>query len=65
MDVSQLQNEIQFASMLIDLGVTTVNKIEAFFKAKGVDDDVVLAQIMSDVDSRLARREPPPPPPAA
>jgi hypothetical protein len=59
MDMTQLQNEAQIAVMLIELGVTTVEKVKAYFASK-TDDDEVLAGIMLDVDSRIARRSDPP-----
>ena len=53
--MDQLQTEISLAVMLIELGVTTVDKVKALFASRG-HDDAVLATIMTDVTARLARR---------
>jgi phosphotransferase system IIA component len=58
--LANLQPEIATAEMLIHLGITTVEKIKAYFASK-VDDDEVLAGIMLEVDSRIARRSVQPP----
>lgn len=50
-----LTGEIQTASMLIALGLTTVEKIKALFASDGHDEDT-LAAIMLEVDTRIARR---------
>jgi hypothetical protein len=55
MDITQLQNEVNVAIMLLQLGVTTYDKVKEYFASKA-DDDQVLAGIMLDVDSRIARR---------
>jgi hypothetical protein len=55
MDLATLQQDIALASMLISLGVTTVDKIKGYFAGK-IDDDAVLAEIMLQVDQRIARR---------
>lgn len=46
---------IELAAFLINLGLTTVTKVREVFASDGQDDEI-LAQIMSEVDSRIARR---------
>lgn len=53
----KLQQEIQFAAMLVQFGVSTVEQVMAVFKANGNDDDT-LAAIQAGVESRLARHNP-------
>ncbi len=47
--------EIQTAAMLVQLGVTTIEKIATLFKSS-VNDDAELAAIMTEVNTRIARR---------
>lgn len=53
--LATLQPQIATAEMLIHLGVTTYEKVRAYFAAK-VSDDEILAGIMVEVDARIARR---------
>jgi hypothetical protein len=53
--MDELQAQIQTASMLISLGLTTVEKIRELFSSQGKDEET-LAGIMLEVDRRLARR---------
>ncbi len=46
---------IMLASTLIQLGLTTAEKIREVFKSDGADD-ATLAHIMAEVDLRIARR---------
>lgn len=52
---TDLVAQIQLASMLINLGLVTVERIKTMFADNGHDDET-LAQIMSEVDARIARR---------
>jgi hypothetical protein len=61
--IANLQPQIATAEMLIHLGIVSVEKIKAYFASK-VDDNELLAGIMLEVDSRIARRSEPPPPAA-
>jgi hypothetical protein len=47
--------EINMASMLIQLGVTTFEAIQNLFASKG-NDDAVLAAVMAEVTARITRR---------
>lgn len=55
MPFEDLNAQIAVASMLIQLGLSTVDKIKGFFQSEGHDDEK-LAAIMLEVDQRLARR---------
>jgi hypothetical protein len=46
---------IEMAAFLINLGLTTVQKVKEIFASEGHDDEV-LAVIMAEVDQRLKRR---------
>jgi hypothetical protein len=57
MDLDKLQAEIQLASMLLQLGLTTAEKIKTYFAAHSdVNDDAALAAVMAEVNWRIARR---------
>lgn len=47
---------ILLAEMLIGLGITTYESIKSYF-SQNSDDDAELAALISEVDSRLARRQ--------
>jgi len=53
--LASLQPQIATAEMLIHLGITTYEKVKAYFASK-VSDDEILAGIMVEVDARIARR---------
>lgn len=50
--------DINVASMLIQLGLTTVVAIRNLFSSQA-SDDTTLDAIMSEVDARIARRSQP------
>ena len=54
--MSELQQQAMFAAFLINLGLTTVEQVRALFAHDGHDEET-LANIMVQVDARLARRE--------
>lgn len=58
-DLTALQTEIQIASVLISLGLTTAERIRALFAADG-HDDATLDAILAECDTRIARRALPP-----
>lgn len=51
---------ILLAEMLLSLGLATYHSIRAYFQ-KDVDDDAVLADLMTQLDARIARRSTPGP----
>lgn len=55
MDPATLQAEIATAGMLINLGLTTAEKVKELFASQG-HDEATLADIMSQVDARISRR---------
>ncbi len=55
MDLTKLDQEITVALMLIRLGKATYDEIRTYFAGQ-IDDDAKLAEIMTEVDARLARR---------
>ena len=46
---------IEMAAFLINLGLTTVEKVKEIFASEG-HDDIVLAAILAEVNQRLIRR---------
>lgn len=46
---------IEMAAFLINLGIVSVQKVKELFAGEGHDEEI-LAQIMAEVDQRLARR---------
>lgn len=46
---------IEMAAFLINLGITTAEKVKELFASEGHDDET-LAAIMAEVDQRLTRR---------
>ena len=53
--LGNIQAQIQTGIMLVNLGLTTVEKLKELFTKDGHDDET-LAQIMSEVDRRIERR---------
>jgi hypothetical protein len=45
---------VMLALMLIELGVTTVEKVKGYF-TQNTDDDALLAKIHAEADARIAR----------
>lgn len=62
-DLTKYLGYIQTAEMLLAMGKATADEIKAFFKGHlGVNDDTVLASILTEVDLRIAARQAPPEP---
>lgn len=54
--MGEIDPRVQLAIMLIGLGVTTYQKVAEFFK-KDINDEQVLADLLVQLDSRIARRD--------
>lgn len=57
--MGEIDPRILLAEMLIGLGITTYENVHAYFQ-KDLNDDAVLADLMTQLDARIARRSDPP-----
>lgn len=50
--MTDAETKVQFALMLVGLGIRTVSQVISYFKADGADDET-LATIQRECDARL------------